>query len=721
MTDVINIVTNLVGADKVHRGLNDMTGALGGLAKIGAGSLIAFGTAAATAFISASKSLIDYGDQLHNASLKTGVTVEALSQLYYAAGLSDVSTQALEKSLGFMSRSIAEAGAGTGKASAALQTLNINYDALSKLKPEDQFTVIADKIAGIEDPSLRAEAAAALLGRGYQDLMPLIADGAKGLTEMREAADKMGGTMSADTARAMDGFNDAMGALTKSTGFAFQAVFEELVPALTELTLWLGDLVPKSTELFVSAFKNIINAVTSAYDLVKSTFSYFGSILDPVANALKMDNSFFAWAGKAVEAIGLVDPKIKLLTAAFNLLGSGAETASKNLEDVTKSTDTLSVKQEEVSKLIKDTTGSLNKNTEAVKKLADAEQKAAEQRQKHFEDANEAHKEVLSNLDIEIRAMERRDRQDAQDAFEESARIQRILNEEVEAMDRRDKEDASNKAKEAERTRKAIAGMSAWERAWKSYEQVALGVFGTVNEHMVGSVADSKRALGTMFGDIFTKTETVGDSIKKFFGTVKDSILRSLGEILADKIWQTLASSFVGGAGAAGGAGALGGALGGAAGGAGGSAAGGGGSAAGGGLLASYGPIAAAAALVLYASKGKDELLETLRAPFGGLLGGNTDKDNKLDDKLHSIGRDVGDFFGFASGTDSVFSRPTMFLAGENGPERVQVTPTNQHQRGGSGGHTYNFYGPVMMDQIAIDKFQRGLMKGMSNQSRRFG
>jgi hypothetical protein len=54
-------------------------------------------TAAAAALVGAVKSAADYGDQLDNMSQRTGVAVEELSRLQYAAKLSDTSSEALEQ------------------------------------------------------------------------------------------------------------------------------------------------------------------------------------------------------------------------------------------------------------------------------------------------------------------------------------------------------------------------------------------------------------------------------------------------------------------------------------------------------------------------------------------------------------------------------------------------------------------------------------------------
>lgn len=726
MTEVINITTNLTGGDRVRDGLAGITGGLGNLTKIGAAAVAGFAAASIAGFTAAAAKMIDYGDTLSKMAIKTGVSVEALSQLKHAADMSDVSMEQLGSSFKFMSKAVADAESGTGAAAKAFGDLNINYEAFKNLKPEDQFTVLAEKLSGVKDTSSRTQIAMTLLGRAGVDMLPMLADGAAGLEKMRDQADSLGLTMSTDAAKSMEAFNDAMTSLGAAVTGAFQKIVVDFTPALVSMTKWLGELVPAAGAIFTSSFETIRQVILRVSEYALFAFGKMAQAIGWLAESVGV-TAFSEWGDTLVE----ISDSLKI--------------TADDYANVSKEVAVVAKEQSNLSDIINNVTGSTYVNKEAVTALAKEEESAAKARQKHFEDANAAHKQVLENLDEEIKAMERRDQKSEQDAFNERARVWSILKDEIDAMDRRDNEDAKKRAKESERRKAAIAGMSDWERAWLSYETVAKGVFGTVNKHMVDSVADAKRGLGDMFGDIFTRTESVGDAVKKFFESVKNSILESLGQILADKIWQTLVSAFVGGGaagGAAGGAGSglFGGAIGGLfGGGGGGGAAAGAGAApwmggsgatavgAGGGAgLASAGSMALILAAIVAAGAGLEKFGPRIEDwlkddPLGGLgstiVGGVEQLGGAIKDDI------LDDVFGikFASGTDSVFSKPTMFLAGENGPERVQVTPTNQFQRGGSGGHTYNFYGPVMMDQIAMDKFQRGLMQGMSSEMGRFG
>ena len=70
-------------------------------------------------------------------------------------------------------------------------------------------------------------------------------------------------------------------------------------------------------------------------------------------------------------------------------------------------------------------------------------------------------------------------------------------------------------------------------------------------------------------------------------------------------------------------------------------------------------------------------------------------------------------------GMDEVVSSPTLVLAGEAGPERIQVTPQGRAGAGGSdGGVTINFLGPVTSKDFVRDtiipEFQRASKLGLA-------
>lgn len=77
---------------------------------------------------------------------------------------------------------------------------------------------------------------------------------------------------------------------------------------------------------------------------------------------------------------------------------------------------------------------------------------------------------------------------------------------------------------------------------------------------------------------------------------------------------------------------------------------------------------------------------------------------------------DIGGFTSFARGTDSVFSSPQLIQVGENGSERVTVSPLNGGSPGG-GGNVFNFNAPTVFDGLSMNRFENRIANKLRSQA----
>lgn len=91
---------------------------------------------------------------------------------------------------------------------------------------------------------------------------------------------------------------------------------------------------------------------------------------------------------------------------------------------------------------------------------------------------------------------------------------------------------------------------------------------------------------------------------------------------------------------------------------------------------------------------------------FSDVVGGVGDVVSGVGDVVGDIFGGIGDVFGFATGGESVVTRPTLFRAGETGAERVRVSPLTGGADMG-GGITNVFQGPVIMDEYSMRMWTR--------------
>jgi len=200
--------------------------------------MMAVGGGILAPLLGAAKSFASMGDQLDKMSQRTGVAVESLSELRFAAEQSGASVEDLAGVIQKMNRRVGRITAGEGTASqvAALQELGLSIERLSGMNPEERFLAIADAMASYGDQAAAAGLAQRAFGTGVDALLPLIMQGSAGIAELREEARRLGITMSTEDAKAAAELTDQMnrlGRTLKSVVFeAGRALADALIGAL---------------------------------------------------------------------------------------------------------------------------------------------------------------------------------------------------------------------------------------------------------------------------------------------------------------------------------------------------------------------------------------------------------------------------------------------------------------------------------------------------------
>ena len=140
------------------------------------------GAAVLAPMLGAAKAFGAMGDQVAKMAKRTGLSVEALSELRFVASQTGTSLEALETGFRRMQRSIYDAGRGLSTQTDALADLGLKYKDLKGLAPEKQFKLLADAISRVEDPTRKAALAQALFGRAGTQLLPMMSAASVGRT-----------------------------------------------------------------------------------------------------------------------------------------------------------------------------------------------------------------------------------------------------------------------------------------------------------------------------------------------------------------------------------------------------------------------------------------------------------------------------------------------------------------------------------------------------------
>jgi hypothetical protein len=251
------------GFSGVANGLKKISGAVFNIKNALVGAV---GTAGFGALI---KSSINAGDELAKTADKLGVTTTALAGLRHAAELTGVSTGTMDMAMQRFTRRAAEAAQGTGEAKGALQELGINAEDLVKLPLDQQMSVVADSMAGVEKQSDKVRLAMKLFDSEGVALVNTLGGGSAALEQMTAEAEQLGITLSRTDTAQMEAANDSLTRLKAVfTGLTNQLSLA-FAPIITFVADGLRQAAIDSTE-FGNIGQTVAGALVKAFGFVRN-------------------------------------------------------------------------------------------------------------------------------------------------------------------------------------------------------------------------------------------------------------------------------------------------------------------------------------------------------------------------------------------------------------------------------------------------------------------
>jgi hypothetical protein len=203
-------------------------------AALGAGVVLGGLTSAVT-------SAFDMASGLSEAAEKLGLTVTGLQNLQTAASQTGVSNDQLDTSIGRLNRSMGDLQLGKDSAVKAFAAIGLSADDLKGKKPDEAMGMIADALNKIPDASERASMGAAIFGKGYAALIPMINGGSDALNKFAEQS-KKNGQVSDESAKKLDELADRWSEMKTRVGVATANIiaasanmFDKVGGALTNL------------------------------------------------------------------------------------------------------------------------------------------------------------------------------------------------------------------------------------------------------------------------------------------------------------------------------------------------------------------------------------------------------------------------------------------------------------------------------------------------------
>lgn len=288
------------------------------------------------ALVTGIKASIDHMDELNKEIQKVGIEAEAFQKLQYAADLADVSSEQLNKSIVKLSVNLQDVDTATTDAAKALRSMGVRGGD----SPEQALNKIADAFQKMPDGARKTALAVEALGKGAQDLIPLLNQGAEGLKAMGDEAEALGIIISGQALAAAEEFNDTISKIQKVGGGAFAQVAQGMLPALQALGTALLDVV-NTGETFVSIGQGIGDAalfITKAFIGAAAVVEAFGKALAGLvaADMAILRGEFKQVPGILKDALSDISKTADTAGARINKLTADYEAAKRKLAEPIK-------------------------------------------------------------------------------------------------------------------------------------------------------------------------------------------------------------------------------------------------------------------------------------------------------------------------------------------------------------------------------------------------
>lgn len=232
---------------------------------------------------------------LDDLSKRTGVATQSLQAYQFAAEQSGVSVETFGRSVQKLGINLGEAQTGNKAAAKSFADLGLSVDELVGLSPEAAFEAVAAAIARLPNPAQQAAAAVSVFGKAGAELVPVFAEGAGFLEEMRTEATRLGLVLGDTQVASLAALDDSIGKVS-ATFQAFAArVTAELAPALVkaaeDAATFIASLdvqeVARSVQSAIAGVSEVALSLAEAFvEVYRATAPIAAAVFPAIADTL---------------------------------------------------------------------------------------------------------------------------------------------------------------------------------------------------------------------------------------------------------------------------------------------------------------------------------------------------------------------------------------------------------------------------------------------------
>jgi hypothetical protein len=194
---------------------------------------------------------LEYASSLGEVAQQLGVTTNALQEYRYAGSQAGLEQGEVDQSLQQLTRRLGEAANGTKAQAEAFDKLGIAVkDANGNvLDAGEAIPLIAEALKDVASPAERAAILMDLFGKSGQKLEPLLAGGAAGVNNLRDAAHELGIVLSSDQIQKADDAADKLSAVKQVLEARIAGVVADNASAILKLADALAQLAESGADV----------------------------------------------------------------------------------------------------------------------------------------------------------------------------------------------------------------------------------------------------------------------------------------------------------------------------------------------------------------------------------------------------------------------------------------------------------------------------------------
>lgn len=318
-----------------------------------------------------------YTTEIDKVSKATGISVEALQELRYAAEQEHASFEALTQSLRILAMRIQQVDVEGQRARKVLEELGISvYDAGGKMRSMEEIMMdVGDRLRGIQDETKRAAVATELFGRQAFNILPFLTLGRDRIAELRQEARHLGIVLGKEAVERGKELQDQFQRLKAATlGFAL-AVAQQVIPIVSRFITILTNLTAKFKDL-----PRWVREIVSVGGILTGTLlTLAGTITTVIIPAITKLTTAIGILKAVISALGgPLSLVIGLLTTAAGVLGYlGIKTMALNeqADRIKKSSRELVDYTRRYTMEKRDLNKEIERMTERLKNLEETERK----------------------------------------------------------------------------------------------------------------------------------------------------------------------------------------------------------------------------------------------------------------------------------------------------------------------------------------------------------